>query len=274
MERKIILDFDRKEKSRKHKSSHKGHGTGDGGSGSKKPKTHHYKGNKDQPEQTPSSSQYRDRAQERREGLQKDFELDPENFVVSNPTVDGEESLDEAERRRQQIEDSKYLGGDVEHTHLVMGLDFALAEKIKASEKLSAEKEAKSGDDDGMKFLLGDADLDEEEFLKEALQAGSVTSSGKRQIDIGKLRNSEIIPCRTAMARRILNALDERWPERSEMFLPGRMSYIVPIDEEAGSEVTTVLRSKAEQQETEQSNEKDLAFDQLINIFAKIRKKK
>lgn len=271
MERKIILDFDRKEKSRKHKASNKAPSGGAGaGAGGKRSKTHHQ--HLKQEDEAPSTSQYRDRAKERREGLQRDFELDPDNFVISNPTVDGEQAIDDAQRRRQQIEDSKYLGGDVEHTHLVMGLDFALAEKIRASEKLSAEKESRQEDDE-MALILGAADRDEEQFLKEALQAGSATSSGKRQIDIGKLRTSEIIPCRTALARRILNALDERWPERSEVFLPGRMSYVVPIDEEADSTVTTILRSKAEQQDTEDSNEKDLAFDQLINIFAKLRKK-
>lgn len=29
------------------------------------------------------------------------------------------------------IEDSKFLGGDVDHTHLVKGLDFALLQKVK-----------------------------------------------------------------------------------------------------------------------------------------------
>ena len=35
-----------------------------------------------------------------------------------------------AERRKQVIQASKYLGGDMEHTHLVKGLDFALLEKV------------------------------------------------------------------------------------------------------------------------------------------------
>lgn len=37
---------------------------------------------------------------------------------------------DFAERRKQVIQESKYLGGDMEHTHLVKGLDFALLEKV------------------------------------------------------------------------------------------------------------------------------------------------
>jgi len=41
------------------------------------------------------------------------------------------ENHDAAERRRQMIQESKYLGGDMEHTHLVKGLDFALLQKVR-----------------------------------------------------------------------------------------------------------------------------------------------
>ena len=40
-----------------------------------------------------------------------------------------------AERRKQVIQESKYLGGDMEHTHLVKGLDFALLEKVNTWEE-------------------------------------------------------------------------------------------------------------------------------------------
>jgi hypothetical protein len=32
--------------------------------------------------------------------------------------------------QRKQAESSQYLGGDIEHAHLVKGLDKALAEKV------------------------------------------------------------------------------------------------------------------------------------------------
>ena len=38
--------------------------------------------------------------------------------------------LDAAERRKQMIQESKFLGGDMEHTHLVKGLDYALLQKV------------------------------------------------------------------------------------------------------------------------------------------------
>uniref|UniRef100_A0A6G1SLG7 Protein Red n=1 Tax=Aceria tosichella TaxID=561515 RepID=A0A6G1SLG7_9ACAR len=225
MDRKIILDFDRKQKLRKkHASKHS---------------SPHKKSKQEEP-----STSYRDRAQERREGINRDFELDPDDLMMSNPIVDGEQSIDEAERRRQQIDESKYLGGDVEHTHLVKGLDFALLEKIKASEKVESEKHRRNDHDFSRDRLLGASDSDDEEFTREALLATSATTSNKRQIDLGKLKTSEIVPCRTAMARRILNVLDEKWPDKSELFLPGRMSYVVPIDAESEASVTTVLRSR------------------------------
>lgn len=289
MDKKLILDFDRRQKSLKHKRNSRHEG-----SKSKQAKVEATaNGSSTDAATSTSTTLYRDRAKERREGVNKDFDLDPDDLKISNPTFGDSFSgsnvnalgssrsleLDEAELRRQQIEESKYLGGDVEHTHLVKGLDFALLEKVKNNQQL-AEKLA--SDSFGERDLLfgENSDSDEEEFTKQALLAASVTANSKRQlIDIEKLKkgkSTEIIPCRTALVRRILNVLDEKWPAKSELFLPGRMSYIIPIDEEAEDQsVTTVLRSKVDTSkldEQEVLTESDLALEQLINILAKIRK--
>ena len=34
------------------------------------------------------------------------------------------------EQRKKEIHESKYLGGDMEHTHLVKGLDYSLLQKV------------------------------------------------------------------------------------------------------------------------------------------------
>lgn len=60
------------------------------------------------------SAEYRDRAAERRTG--------------GHAEVEEEEKL----LRKIDYERSKFLGGDLEHTHLVKGLDFALLAKIRA----------------------------------------------------------------------------------------------------------------------------------------------
>ncbi len=79
------------------------------------------------------AEKYRDRAKERREniktGNEPDFVSTTQNFRSVAPDFSLTEN---AERRRQIIEESKFLGGDLEHTHLVKGLDYALLQKIKA----------------------------------------------------------------------------------------------------------------------------------------------
>ena len=60
---------------------------------------------------------------------------DPENtlryWMFRAVAPNARENHDAAERRRQMIQESKYLGGDMEHTHLVKGLDFALLQKVR-----------------------------------------------------------------------------------------------------------------------------------------------
>ena len=58
-------------------------------------------------------------------------------FRAVAPDMKG--NYDAAERRRQIIQESKFLGGDMEHTHLVKGLDFALLQKVR-SEIINREK--------------------------------------------------------------------------------------------------------------------------------------
>lgn len=80
------------------------------------------------------AQKYRDRAKERRENEKvvpqdSDYPQSTANFRAVGPDFTLNENAD---RRRQLIEESKYLGGDLEHTHLVKGLDYALLQKIKA----------------------------------------------------------------------------------------------------------------------------------------------
>ncbi|GFU26206.1 protein Red [Nephila pilipes] len=48
---------------------------------------------------------------------------------------DAKSGLDTAERRLQMIRESKFLGCNMEHTHLVKGLDYALLQKAKKKDK-------------------------------------------------------------------------------------------------------------------------------------------
>lgn len=272
MDRKIIEDFAKKEKANKLKHKKKDQESSD--IKSKKIKVEAI-----EPTQ---SALYRDRAGERRQGINKDFEHDPEDLkiLLGNPSYDEEVELDDESRRRQEIEDSKYLGGDVEHTHLVKGLDFALLQKVKdeqkEEEKLASEKQPENA------FILGDlgSDSEEEEFRMEAILAATDMSTDQRhKIDLDKLRRGqamEAVPCRTNLARRIVSVLQEKFTSKSDLFLPGRMTYLIPMDEDCDdTSVITQLRSKAEVPDigdTEDDNEKDIPMDYIINKLARIRK--
>ena len=63
----------------------------------------------------------RDRAEERRRGINPDYES--ANQLASALPGDIDVS-------RLTVEESKFLGGDIAHTHLVKGLDFALLQKV------------------------------------------------------------------------------------------------------------------------------------------------
>eukprot|EP01031_Cornospumella_fuschlensis_P029553 gene29553-35670_t len=92
---------------------------------------------------------YRDRALERRKNENKAAK-DPSGSSIAA----GDETREEQERLEALVQDmdidqSKFLGGDVEHTHLVKGLDYVLLRKMR--EQL--RKENQSAED-------GEADSD------------------------------------------------------------------------------------------------------------------
>lgn len=81
------------------------------------------------------AEKYRDRAKERRVGANPDYQSQDPVAVASGYRAvapDMKSGMDAAERRRQMIQESKFLGGDMEHTHLVKGLDYALLQKVKS----------------------------------------------------------------------------------------------------------------------------------------------
>lgn len=81
------------------------------------------------------AEKYRDRAKERRDGTNADYQVDDPMSTSSGYRAvapDLKSGIDAAERRRQMIQESKFLGGDMEHTHLVKGLDYALLQKVRS----------------------------------------------------------------------------------------------------------------------------------------------
>ena len=89
-----------------------------------------------------SSLKYRDRAKERRDGTNNDYAASEAMLAILEASKQSEgsavhtaqqtpglvTSVDQAKLLREQ---TKYLGGDVGHTHLVRGLDKALLDKVR-----------------------------------------------------------------------------------------------------------------------------------------------
>eukprot|EP00112_Aurelia_sp_Birch-Aquarium-sp1_P003584 Seg1402.8 transcript_id=Seg1402.8/GoldUCD/mRNA.D3Y31 product="Protein Red" protein_id=Seg1402.8/GoldUCD/D3Y31 len=194
------------------------------------------------------AERYRDRARERREGLNPDYQhIDPASssktaeYRAVAPTADATNNA--AERRRLVIQESKFLGGDMEHTHLVKGLDFALLQKVR-SELTELEPQ--------------------EEEKKE-------TTKDKKEAP------KDDIDFKTVEGRKIYNVMfNSRVPERNDLFVPGRMAYIFDLEDEyAESDIpTTTIRSKAdcpvlENQSTVTTN--DIVINKLTQILSYLR---
>ncbi|KAG7465203.1 hypothetical protein MATL_G00173880 [Megalops atlanticus] len=195
------------------------------------------------------AEKYRDRARERRDGVNKDYEeteliSTTANYRAVGPTAEADKSA--AEKRRQLIQESKFLGGDMEHTHLVKGLDFALLQKVRA-EITSKEKE----EEDIMEKVQKEVKKDEDPEQK--------------------------IEFKTRLGRNIYRILfKSRQMERNELFLPGRMAYVVDLEDEyADTDIpTTLIRSKAdcptmEAQTTLTTN--DIVISKLTQILSYLR---
>ncbi|KAK0064771.1 protein Red-like isoform X1 [Biomphalaria pfeifferi] len=219
----------------------------------KKKKSYYAKLKRDEEErQKELEAKYRDRARERREGHNKDY---VETEVISTTAdyravaPDAKAIENYAERRKQVIQASKYLGGDMEHTHLVKGLDFALLEKVRA-EIQTKEKE--------------------EEDLMEA-----VVSQPKEE-ETGE----EKIVFKTKLGRNIYRTLFKtKLPYRNELFLPRRMAYVIDLEDDfAESDVpATLIRSKADcptLAATTTLTTNDIVINKLTQILSYLRQGK
>ncbi|KAI3524864.1 hypothetical protein L2E82_02732 [Cichorium intybus] len=166
----------------------------------------------------PELPKYRDRAKERREDQNPDYEpseLGSFHAVAPPGNVD----LLSAEAQRISIEKSKYLGGDVEHTHLVKGLDYALLHKVRSE----IDKKPEAEDDNGGKPRQP----------KEDLPVSFRTGNAK------------------AVYQWIVKPQTTFKP--NEMFLPGRMAFIFDMESGFSHDIpTTVHRSKADCPEPEE----------------------
>jgi IK cytokine len=215
-------------------------------------------------EASSATSKYRDRATERRQGINPDY-------------VETEQILTTLEEAAADVapeviyEQSKFLGGDREHTHLVKGLDYALLKKVRQEEKDETPED----------------DLDE---VFEAVEKSTAKAEARATEQLPEERPE----MSSALAGNIYKyAIEEagRQPPRvNDMFIPGRTVFIfeVPItkkskrskdgvveDNNPFAVPTTVVRSKADvdlHQAGEVENpEADMVMKKVMHVLSAIR---
>ncbi|KRX78539.1 Protein Red [Trichinella sp. T6] len=193
---------------------------------------------------------YRDRAKERRECELKEYQQEIDMLATSGyravaPTLKA--AVDMTARRKQIIEESKYLGGDMEHTHLVKGLDYALLQKVR-SEISTREKLTPSVEKTTTAYTVED----------------SLTPEVESSIKSSTVKN-------------IYQLLFKKEAKKvNEMFIPYRMAYIVELDEEnAESDIpTTLIRSKhecASQEVVSAASIDDMIIQKLGKVLSYLR---
>ncbi|KAI6207179.1 hypothetical protein M3Y94_01000700 [Aphelenchoides besseyi] len=164
---------------------------------------------------------YRDRAAERRKGT-----LDGQDVEFRAKLANGlhafrndDPKISAIDRREQEIRESKFLGGDIEHTHLVSGLDYQLLNKTR--DDIQNKKNVK-----------------EEEKEVDLSAQNPVTKNAY----LNKISESK-------MSRNICRTLFETEPPtRNELFQRGRMAYVVDLDDQDQEQEIpiTLLRSTFE----------------------------
>lgn len=82
-----------------------------------------------------------------------------------------------AERRKQIIQESKYLGGDMEHTHLVKGLDYALLDKVRAEIINKEQADLDEELEEAMKEHVEREDEPEEEVEEKSMEVAPAIKS-------------------------------------------------------------------------------------------------
>ncbi|SAM01584.1 hypothetical protein [Absidia glauca] len=212
----------------------------------------------------PGKSNYRDRAAERRIGELNDTSEDQQTTEDLLRPVEEDEALDP----QQVYEQSKYLGGDIQHTHLVKGLDFTLLNKVRRQmeEQPDDSKNSNSDDDDN-----DDDDDDKDDPAATDEQAEDALDDAMDRLDRGEKMMDEGMEDALAMdvshlsvTAKALSTLFARSSPKGdndtttphELFRPGRMAFLFPVAKEIGADPfaipTAVIRSKGHVTEQQQ----------------------
>ncbi|KAL6641908.1 hypothetical protein ACP70R_020089 [Stipagrostis hirtigluma subsp. patula] len=192
---------------------------------------------KEEKKEEPELPKYRDRAKERREDQNPDYEpTELGSFhAVAPPGTD----LRLADAQKISIEKSKYLGGDLEHTHLVKGLDYALLHKVRSEiEKKPDTEDEKDAKSSGLDF----------EKLSCAIYVPNAVICHNIDWEL-TTKEDQAVSFRTATAKSVYQWIikPQSIIKANEMFLPGRMAFIYNMEDGLTNDIPTTLhRSKAD----------------------------
>merc|ERR1712029_896590 len=204
------------------------------------------------------ASKYRDRAKERRDGTEGSVPTEDTNNAYRAVAPNAHGGHDAAERRKQLIHESKYLGGDMEHTHLVKGLDFALLQKVRA--EIEAIETAKIDEEE------------EEVTIKEVSKKAEEAKAEKKDEEKPE-EDKAISECRTTIGKNIYRLMfNPEIPKSNELFMPGRMAYVMDLEEDGETDIpTTSIRSKKDVVNSEQKatlSTNDIVINKLTQILS------
>ncbi|KAK6057696.1 RED-like protein [Cooperia oncophora] len=214
------------------------------GGGGHKHKKEKFETNEDEANLKEILKNYRDRALERRlKGNDDNDEIVKLAAAYRAMPGDARAMTDKANLRRQAIEESKYLGGDMEHTHLVKGLDYSLLNKVR-SEINKSQTEADP--------------VDELELAYDQKGVDAVEKMSDNKMVRG--------------LHRIL--FKNELPVRNELFGKGRMAYVVDMEDEEADIPTTLLRSVHDCPKAESNaniNANNMLISKLTQVLSYLR---
>ncbi|ORX82785.1 hypothetical protein BCR32DRAFT_292430 [Anaeromyces robustus] len=190
---------------------------------------------------------YRDRAKERRQEMNPDYEETKAIFSMLNKNSDVE-----INEKTLTYEQSKYLGGDESHTHLVKGLDYAFLKKVR--KELEMKKIQEKKDNEAKAYV---------EQIHGDIQKPTFNSILAKNIHYWAVEKPK-----------------EQLPLKNEMFIAGRMAFVWELGLENGFYVgssdipITLQRSKAEiknYQDKFDVSTNDLVIDKISQIMVNVR---
>ncbi|KAI7901911.1 RED-like protein N-terminal region-domain-containing protein [Cokeromyces recurvatus] len=241
----------------------------------------------DDQEQQQEKINYRDRAAERRR--QEMSGVDDSQLTTEELLKRTQAEVDEELDAKTLYEQSKYLGGDVDHTHLVKGLDYALLRKVKNDLlKQQQQQQQKKDEESGEQ----EEDNDDEAMDEELDQVFERIERGEEFRDDSVSSSKDTAPkFHTLMAKNIYLQIEQQInpdkQDRVELFEPGKMAFVFELADEVGhysdafAIPTAVIRSKsdiaarlAKSGWSEESQaESSLVIEKISQVMARLRNK-